>query len=75
MILFLVVAYLINQIHVRIDEDKEIIKRIDELMFNFPGRWRTQSDVIRSAINFMHRKTMEEDINDRNKESLRLNGF
>ena len=53
-------AYFINQIHVRTDDDNEIIRKIDELLYAYPGRWRTQSDVIRSSINYMHRALTKE---------------
>lgn len=67
-------AYLIKQMHVRIDEDNEIITKIDEMLLNFPDRFRTQSDVIRASINYMHRYELIEGgkKHDREKTSMRF---
>lgn len=50
-----IMPYFTAQMHVRVDEDRELIRKIDELLLIFPDRFRTQSDVIRAAVNYMHR--------------------
>lgn len=54
-----------NEAHIRIDKD--IIEKIDEILDAYPERFDSQSQVIRAAIIYMHRKEVKQD--ERPKEN------
>lgn len=57
-------AHMIEQIHIRVGEDRELFKKINELLALYPDRFDNQSMVCRAAVNFMHRALMEERNNE-----------
>jgi Arc/MetJ-type ribon-helix-helix transcriptional regulator len=52
-------AYYTKQVHVRLDDTKELIKKVDELMAAYPEDFESQSQTIRAAVNFMHKERMK----------------
>lgn len=55
-------AHFIEQIHIRVGQDRELFKKINELMALYPDRFDSQSQVCRAAINYMHRELTKQKV-------------
>lgn len=58
--------YFTNKAHIRINRDTS--KKVDELLDAFPDRFTTQSEVIRVAIHYMHRRELLEPTEEAKKK-------